>query len=44
MRTMNIIRSDCHDIYLMKMNKEALSANDDKRLVCDDKIHTLAIR
>lgn len=44
MRTMNIIRSDCHDIYSMKMNKIALSANDNKRLVCDDKIHTLAIR
>lgn len=44
MRTMNIIRSDCHDIYSMKMNKIALSANDDKRLVSDDNNHTLALR
>ena len=44
MRTMNIIRSDKHDIFTMKMNKIALSANDDKRIVMRDKIHTKALR
>lgn len=44
MRTMNIIKSDNHDIYSMKINKIALSANDDKRIVMKDKIHTKALR
>lgn len=43
MRTMNIIRSDKHEIYYMKMNKIALSTNDDKRIVRRDKIHTKAL-
>ena len=30
----NIIRSKNHDIYSMRVNKLALSANDDKRLIC----------
>ena len=33
MRSMNIMRSKDHEIYSMKMNKVALSANDDKRLI-----------
>ena len=33
MRSMNIIRSKDHEIYSMKMNKVALSANDDKRII-----------
>ena len=37
MRNVNIIRSDNHDINSMKMNKLALSANDDKRTVMRDK-------
>ena len=41
---MNIIRSENHDIYSMNVNKVALSANDDKRLVCPNKIDTKALR
>ena len=44
MREMNIIRSENHDIYSMTVNKVALSANDDKRLICENKIDTLALR
>ena len=44
MRTMNIITSENHDIYSKKVNKIALSANDDKRHICEDKINTLALR
>ena len=44
MKEMNIIRSENHDIYSMTVNKVALSANDDKRLVCENKINTLALR
>ena len=38
MRAMNIIRSENHDIYSKKVNKIALSANDDKRSVMEDQI------
>ena len=41
---MNVVRSKNHDIYSMTMNKIALSANDDKRKVKKDRIHTLALR
>ena len=44
LREMNIIRSQNHDIYSMTKNKVALSANDDKRLICENKINTLALR
>ena len=44
MRSINIIRSKDHEIYSMKMNKVALSANDDKRLILKNKINTLALR
>ena len=44
MSEMNIIRSQNHDIYSMTVNKVALSANDDKRLICENKINTLALR
>ena len=44
MKEMNIIRSKNHDIYSMNVNKVALSANDDKRLVCSNKIVTKALR
>ena len=44
MRSMNIIRSENHDIYSKEVNKVALSNEDDKRKVLKDKIHTLALR
>ena len=44
MREMNLIRSNCHNIYSMTVNKIALSATDDKRLVGEDKIKTFALR
>ena len=37
MRQMNIIRSENHDIQLIKVNKIALSADDDKRIIGDEK-------
>ena len=44
MKGINIIRSEKHNIYSMTINKVALSANDDKRLICSNKIITLAFR
>ena len=44
MKEMNIIRSENHEIYSMTVNKLAISANDDKRLICPNKIDTLALR
>ena len=44
MKEINIIRSQNHDINSMTVNKVALSANDDKRLICENKIDTLALR
>ena len=44
MKSMKIIRSENHDIYSKEINKIALSSNDDKRKVMEDKIHTLALR
>ena len=41
---MNIIRSKNHDMYSMSVNKVALSANDDTRIICSNKIDTLALR
>ena len=43
MREMNIFRSQNHDIYSMTVNKVALSSNDDKRIICENKIDTLAV-
>ena len=39
---MNVIRSHLHDIYTEEVNKVALSADDDKRVVMEDGINTLA--
>ena len=44
MRSMKIIRSKNHDIYSKEVNKIALSCEDNKRKVLEDKIHTLALR
>ena len=42
MRKMNVIRSHQHEIFSETVNKIALSADDDKRIILDDKISTLA--
>ena len=42
LRTMNVIRSHGHEIYTEQINKVALSADDDKRIILDDGMHTLA--
>jgi len=39
---MTILRSDKHDIYTEEINKVALSADDDKRILMEDGISTLA--
>ena len=43
MRTMNVIRHRKHDLFTEQINKIALSANDDKRVILEDKVRTLAI-
>ena len=42
LRKMNIIRSYDPEVYTEEVNKVALSAEDDKRYILDDGIHTLA--
>ena len=42
MRKMNVIRSHLHDVYTEEVNKVALSAEDDKRVIMEDRFHTLA--
>ena len=42
LRKMNVIRSHLHDMYTEEVNKVALSAEDDKRVIMEDGIHTLA--
>ena len=44
MKKMNTIRTQNHDVFSMTVNKVALSANDDNRKVCENKINTLALR
>ena len=44
MKEMNIIISQNHDIFPMTVYKVALSSNDDKRMICPNKIDTLALR
>src|SRR5258708_23695471 len=39
LRKMNVIRSHLHDIYTEEVNKVALSADDDKRVILEDGIH-----
>ena len=42
MRQMNVIRSHKHDIYTETINKVALSHEDDKRIILENGINTLA--
>ena len=42
LRTMNIIRSHYHEVYTEEVNKVALCADDNKRYIVEDGIHTLA--
>ena len=44
MKEMNVLRSQKHEIFSIKVNKVALSTNDDKRLICTNKIDTLVFR
>ena len=44
MRSMKIIGSENHDIYSKEVNKIALSNQDDKRIILENKINTLALR
>ena len=37
-------KSDCHNVYIERINKIALSSNDDKRLQTFDKIKTYPYR
>ena len=39
---MNVIRSHKHEIFSETVNKIALSANDDKRIIRKNKISTLS--
>ncbi len=43
LRTMNVIRSRGHNVGTEKINKKALSSDDDKRVILPNKINTLAI-
>ena len=42
LRKMNVIRSHSHEIYTEEINKVALSADDDKRIILEDGVSTLA--
>jgi len=41
-RKMNVIRSGEHELFTESVNKIALSANEDKRIIQPDKINTLS--
>ena len=40
LRSQEVFKSEIHDVYKLKLNKMALSSNDDKRLQAYDKITT----
>ena len=40
---MNIVCSHAHNIYTEKINKVALSCEDDKRVILEDGAHILAL-
>ena len=44
MKSMKIIKSENHDIYSKEVNKIALSNDDDKREVLEDRVNALALR
>ena len=44
MRDMNIFQTKNHDVYSTTVNKVALSADDDKRIIKPNKIDTLGLR
>ena len=41
-RKMNVLRSHLHNVSSVRINKVALCANDDKRVILQDGVHTLA--
>ena len=41
-KKMNIIRSNCYEIYTEEINKIGLSSDDDKRVIMAHGIHTQA--
>jgi len=41
LQTVNIIRSRKHELFTEQINKVALSANDDKRIIQPEKMNTL---
>ena len=43
MKKMNVLRSHKHEIFSETVYKIALSANDDKRIIIEEKISTLAL-
>ena len=43
MRRMNIIRSRGYELFTEEINKVALSAKDDKRVIRSDGVHMFAI-
>ena len=42
MRIMNVIRGHKHEVFSETINKVALCSEDDKRIICEDSVHTLA--
>ena len=40
LRSQEVFKSELHDVYTLKLNKIALSSNDDKKLQTYDKITT----
>ena len=44
LRKMNVIASYKHEVYTEEVNKIALSADDDKRHLLEDGMHTLALK
>ena len=42
MGSMNVIRSHKHEVFSETINKVSLSSEDDKRIICEDGVHTLA--
>ena len=40
LRPMNVIQSHHHEVFTEQVNKMALSADDDKRIILPDRIHT----